>query len=131
MKVYWQGIENKANLVVVDLLGPSLDDLHALCGRKFSLKTTLMLGDQMLQRIEYLHSKNFIHRDIKPENFLMGLKRQSHVAYLIDFGLSKRYRDSKNHQHIPYKENKNLTGTARYASINSHLGIEQSRRDDL
>ena len=61
----------------------------------------------------------------------MGLKRQSHIAYLIDFGLSKRYRDSKNHQHIPYKENKNLTGTARYASINSHLGIEQSRRDDL
>lgn len=61
----------------------------------------------------------------------MGLRKQSHIVYLIDYGLSKRYRDSKNLQHIPYKENKNLTGTARYASINSHLGIEQSRRDDL
>ena len=61
----------------------------------------------------------------------MGLGRKTHVVHLIDFGLSRKYRDAKTHQHIPYKENKNLTGTARYASINSHLGIEQSRRDDL
>ncbi|ELR19950.1 Casein kinase I, partial [Acanthamoeba castellanii str. Neff] len=84
-----------------------------------------------IRRIEYVHSKNFIHRDIKPDNFLVGLEAKSNQVNLIDFGLAKKYRDSRSHVHIPYRENKNLTGTARYASINTHLGIEQSRRDDL
>ena len=90
-----------------------------------------MIADQTLLRIEYIHSKSFIHRDIKPDNFLMGLGRRSNIVYIIDFGLAKRYRDPKTHVHIMYRENKHLTGTPRYASINNHLGIEQSRRDDL
>lgn len=76
--------------------------------------------------MEYIHSKNFIHRDVKPDNFLMGLGKKGNLVYIIDFGLAKKYRDSRTHQHIAYRENKNLTGTARYASVNTHLGIGMS-----
>ncbi|XP_076955427.1 casein kinase 1-like protein 1 isoform X2 [Bidens hawaiensis] len=129
--VRWFGVEGDYNVLVMDLLGPSLEDLFNFCSRKLSLKTVLMLADQMINRIEFVHSKSFLHRDIKPDNFLMGLGRRANQVYIIDFGLVKKYRDTTTHQHIPYRENKNLTGTARYASMNTHLGIEQSRRDDL
>ncbi|KAI9101511.1 hypothetical protein K1719_023755 [Acacia pycnantha] len=106
--------------------------------RKFhaviSINFMLCIGElsvHNITRIEYVHSKGFLHRDIKPDNFLMGLGRKANQVYIIDFGLSKRYRDPATNRHIPYRENKNLTGTARYASCNTHLGIEHSRRDDL
>lgn len=87
--------------------------------------------EKMIGRLEYLHMKNFIHRDIKPDNFLMGIGRHCNKLFMIDFGLAKKYRDFRTRIHIMYREDKNLTGTARYASINAHLGIEQSRRDDM
>lgn len=129
--IRWFGHERDYNVLVMDLLGPSLEDLFNFCSRRFTMKTVLMLADQMISRIEYVHNKNFIHRDIKPDNFLMGIGRHCNKLFLIDFGLAKKFRDSRTRQHIPYREDKNLTGTARYASINAHLGIEQSRRDDM
>eukprot|EP01135_Chromosphaera_perkinsii_P004735 Nk52_evm7s295 gene=Nk52_evmTU7s295 len=129
--IRWYGVEGDYNVMVMDLLGPSLEDLFNFCSRKFSLKTVLMLADQMVGRIEFIHTRHFIHRDIKPDNFLMGVARKCNMVFLIDLGLAKKFRDPKTRQHIPYREDKNLTGTARYASINAHLGIEQSRRDDM
>eukprot|EP01038_Epipyxis_sp_PR26KG_P009126 gene9126-12310_t len=129
--VKWFGSEGDYNVLVIDLLGPSLEDLFNYCGKKFSLKTVLMLADQMLHRLEYMHSRSYIHRDVKPDNFLIGTGPRKHICHIIDFGLAKKYQDPRTGRHIPYLEGKNLTGTARYASINTHLGLEQSRRDDI
>jgi len=125
------GVSRQWRCLTIELLGPSLEDLFNYCGRRFTIKTVLMLADQMISRIEYIHSKTFIHRDIKPDNFLVGTGNEGGRVYMIDFGLAKKYKDERTRAHIPYREDKSLTGTARYASIYAHKGIEQSRRDDL
>jgi casein kinase 1 len=129
--LHWFGQDGKYNVLVIDLLGANLEQLYNVCNRKLSLKTVLVIADQLLTRIELLHTKNYIHRDIKPENFLVGLGKRSDTIYLVDYGLAKKYKDSRTGNHIEYRENRNFIGTARYSSVNTHLGIEQSRRDDL
>ena len=130
-KIYWNGPVGDYLAMVIDLLGPSLEDLFNLTRKKFLVKTALIIADQMIQRIEYFHSHHFLHRDVKPDNFLIGTGKTKELIYIIDYGLAKKYYNQQAFEHIPYRDNKSLTGTARYASLNTHMGIEQSRRDDL
>lgn len=132
-KAYFFGQEGVHNILVIDLLGPSLEDLFDWCGRKFSTKTVVQVAKQMIQRIQSIHEHNLIYRDVKPDNFLIGKPDtpEANMVYIVDFGMAKQYRDPKTKTHIPYREKKALSGTARYMSINTHLGREQLRRDDL
>ena len=131
-KFYGVGELPDCYYMIIDFLGPNLLELFNYCNcKKFTISTICLIALQILNRIENIHKHHYIHRDIKPENFLIGIHDKSNMIYLIDFGLSKRYKNPKTHQHIPYREGRALTGTARYVSINTHLGIEQSRRDDL
>ena len=141
-KVYKFIKKKEENYLVMELLGKSIDKLFSQCKKTFSIKTVMLIALQMIDRIEYVHSKGYIHRDIKPGNFLIGTGENKSLIYIIDFGLSKAYINKETGEHIPYKEGKGLTvnliylifiiqGTARYTSLFTHLGIEQSRRDDI
>lgn len=130
-EIYWYGTHGDSSVIVMKYLGHSLEYLmHTYCGGKFTLKTTLMVSLQIFDLLMRLHSCGYVHRDIKPDNFLMGIGPERAKVFLIDFGLAKRFK-SEERVHIRLSENKKLTGTARYASVNSHRCLELSRRDDL
>ena len=124
----WFGATNNVNYLVTNLLECSITSLIKEYGR-LSVKTVLLLGIQMIQRLETLHNNYLIHRDIKPDNFMINISDKTNKIYLIDFGFCKRY----NHEgkHIEFKTNTSLIGTPNYVSLNVHKGCEPSRRDDL
>ncbi|CEM23755.1 unnamed protein product [Vitrella brassicaformis CCMP3155] len=136
-RVYWYGEEGEYSVLVLERLGPSLDHLlmHLTMrqGRQaMSLKTVLMIADQVLEALRCVHRNGYVYRDIKPENCLIGMRGQAHRVYIVDYGLAKRYVDvCRMGQHVPMREGKKLVGTAIFASLNNHMGRECSRRDDV
>lgn len=131
--MHWFGmIDDERRGMVLDILGKSLRSLQMDCDDKFSIKTTVLLAYQMVTRLEQLHkSARYVHRDIKPENFVLGLGNFSRTVYLIDFGESSPFMIKESDTHIRYRESDDFIGTRRYASPSAHLGIDQTRRDDL
>ena len=114
-------------ILVMELLGKSLDKIfNELPSKKMSIRCY-----QLLYIFELMHNNNIIHRDIKPANIAIGREEKSKYIYLLDFGLSKKYRSSKTKKHFPFTQGKKLIGNARYSSINALNGNTQSRRDDL
>eukprot|EP00826_Nyctotherus_ovalis_P003304 TRINITY_DN10671_c0_g1_i3.p2 TRINITY_DN10671_c0_g1~~TRINITY_DN10671_c0_g1_i3.p2 ORF type:complete len:197 (-),score=52.51 TRINITY_DN10671_c0_g1_i3:85-675(-) len=123
--------EGDFDVLVMDLLGHNLERLVQDYGGHFSLPTVLAAADQCLRAVEQLHSGFYVHRDVKPENLAVGVGKKEDKIHIFDFGLAKRYINDTTREHIGYKDGKEFVGTVRYASVNAHLGIEQSRRDDL
>lgn len=165
-KVYYYGQETLFNYLILDCLGPSLEEVFERSNRSFHPKIIAHIAIEMIKRIELIHSCNLIYRDIKPDNFLLpsvntgsgdsaggnsgdlttntssstettestttkAKTTKRPIVYIVDFGMAKHYVDPRTSQHIPFREKKSLSGTARYMSINTHLGNEQSRRDDM
>ena len=130
--IYSFGYSGEFNVLVMELMGKSLENIFENSyPKRFSVNCVAKLGLQMIDILEYIHDMHIIHRDIKPDNFVLGRGDKSKHLFLLDFGLAKKYRSSKTLKHYPMIKRKNLTGTARYASINALNGLTQSRRDDL
>ena len=128
-KVYAVGQQGNYNVLITELLGQSLKMLMKYVGEKFSLATTLKIGIQVLDIIKKIHKKGVVLRYLKPGNIVIGIGENKDYIYLIDFEIAKKY--IKNGEHIHYREEIDIKGNRDYISINTHNGIEISRRDDI
>ena len=126
-KLYDKGKTENFSYMVITLLRDNLSTMLKNCGGRFTLGTVANVGTQLLHRVEYLHSKGYIHRDLKPQQFL--LDQANSMIYLVDYGLAKKFLIAKNH--IPFQTHCPRAGNSTFASLNNHMGIRQSRRDDL
>ena len=129
-KVISYGHNKEYDILVMPLLGKSLHEIQMTKNFNFEFKDICLIAIQLIERLEWIHSQKIIHREIKPDNFLIGLN-DPNIIYVIDFGLSKKYRSSVTGNHIKYNKLKHFIGSLRYASVNSLKLREQSRRDDL
>lgn len=129
-RVYYFGKDTQNTYMVINLLGPSLEVIFRSFSNRLPLSLLLQITVKLLTIFEYIHSCGYVHRDIKPENFLFDLGGVDCELFVIDFGFAKRYLDNLK-QHVEIKEGKRMIGTARFVSVNTHLGKRQSRRDDL
>ncbi|MCJ1479816.1 serine/threonine protein kinase [Lambiella insularis] len=128
-QVKWSGWECECRAMVFDLLGPSLEDLFNYCNRRFSLKTVLMLADQLIARLQFIHSKKVLHQDIKPANFLMGTGSKGNCVYVTDLGLASGHFSSEAPQ-VTSQHQARLWGTAYFASVAGHRGIGKCKEED-
>ena len=116
----------------MEFLGPNLQQLFQYCGKqRFTLGTVCLLAMQIINRIEIVHKKHYLHRNINPDNICIGNDDKTNIIILKNYGQSKRFKNDKTNQQIPYRESKPFIGNSLYASVNAHLGVELSRRDDL
>jgi len=126
-KLYKHGTYQKCPYMICQLLGKNLASVHKKHDKSFSLGTAITIALQVLARLEHIHEKGFIHRDLKPQQLVLSQCKKK--FFLIDFGLARRYIFKK--QHVAYQSNCPRAGNATFSSLNNHMGIRQSRRDDI
>ena len=118
------------SLLIEEYLPKSLSDLFLYNRDKLTIRDKCLIAIQLIERIEYLHSKTLVHRDIKPDNFLIGLE-DPNLIYLSEFRFCTKFKSSKTGKHIIPGFRGTFTGTLRFSSANAQRGMQQSRRDDL
>ncbi|RPD61798.1 kinase-like protein [Lentinus tigrinus ALCF2SS1-7] len=129
--IHWSGVDGNRFVLAMDLLGPNLQSLQRLCRGSFSVRTICMLAEQMITRLQFVHSRGIISGDIKPQNYAMGIGNKCRIVHLLDFGHAAFFINPATNEHIPFHTERLASGTVRYACMAAHLGHELSRRDDL